>query len=139
MAVNEVVPFFAVKDMTSSLAFYIDGLGFEMKNKWVQEGAIRWCRLQLGNAGLMLQQFRTEGHDSRQFSDNKGEGISLCFFCDDAVSYFKELKNRGVEASEPKVGNAAWVTNIQDPDGYHLAFQSPTDAPEGTALSNIDT
>lgn len=139
MTVNEVVPFFAVKDMEVSLAFYIDGLGFEIKNKWVKEEAIQWCRLQLGSAGLMLQQFRTEGHDSRQFSDNKGEGVSLCFFCDDAVSYFKELKDRGIEASEPKVGNAAWVTHIQDSDGYRLAFQSPTDTPEGTALRDLDT
>jgi lactoylglutathione lyase len=134
MKVNKVVPFFAVKDMETSLAFYIEGLGFEIDNKWVKEGAIRWCHLQLGGAGLMLQQFKTEGHDSRQFSDNKGDGVSLCFFCDDVVSFFKELKDRELEASEPQVGNAAWVTNIQDPDGYRLAFQSPTDTPEGTKL-----
>ena len=89
MRVNEVVPFFAVKDMEKSVVFYIDGLGFEFKNKWVEDGVIRWCHLLIGEAGLMLQQFRTQGHDSRQFRDKKGEGVTLCFFCDDAVGFYE--------------------------------------------------
>ena len=82
MNVNEVVPLFAVSDMKQSLTFYVDGLGFEMQNKWEDDGIVRWCRLQIGNAGLMLQKFRTKGHDSRQF-ENKGEGVSLYFNSDD--------------------------------------------------------
>lgn len=78
MNVNEVVPFFPVKDMEKSTKFYIDGLGFEFKNKWIDDDVLRWCQLQIGNAGLMLQQYRTEGHDARKFSENKGEGITLC-------------------------------------------------------------
>ena len=92
MKVREVVPFFAVKDMRKSLAFYVDGLGFKMEGKWEDEGAIRWCILRIGKAAVMLQEFRTEGHDSRQFSENKGEGVSLFFFCDDAVAYYKQIK-----------------------------------------------
>ena len=91
MNVNEVVPFFAVADMRASLEFYVKGLGFKIEGKWEDEGILRWCRLQIGGAGLMLQQFRTEGHDAKQFSDNKGEGASLCFFCDDAVQYYREI------------------------------------------------
>lgn len=135
MNIEKVVPFFAVKDMATSLAFYTEGLGFELQNKWVDDGKVRWCHLQHGGAGLMLQEFKTEGHDSKQFSDNKGEGVNLFFFCDDAVGYYKDLKNRGVEASEPTVGNGMWVTHIHDPDGYELSFESSTDVAEGTKLS----
>ena len=138
MEVNRVVPFFAVKEMQKSLAFYLDGLGFEMEGKWVDEGVIRWCSLQIGNAELMLQEFRTEGHDSRQFSANRGEGVSLFFFCDDAVGYYKDLKSRGVDASEPQVGNRMWVTSVSDPDGYNLSFESQTDVPEETKLSDLE-
>ncbi len=137
MEVREVVPFFAVKDMRKSLAFYVDGLGFKMEGKWVDEGAVRWCILRIGKAAVMLQEFRTEGHDSRQFSENKGEGVSLFFFCDDAVGYYKEIKSRGVDASEPQVGNRMWVTSVSDPDGYHLSFESATDVPEETKLSEL--
>ena len=138
MEVDRVVPFFAVKEMQNSLTFYLDGLGFEMAGKWVDEGVIRWCNLQKGNAELMLQEFRTEGHDSRQFSENKGEGVSLFFFCDDAVAYYRDVRSRGVDASEPQVGNGMWVTSIADPDGYNLYFQSVTDVPEETRLSEVE-
>lgn len=137
MEVNRVVPFFAVSKMQKSLAFYLDGLGFEMAGKWVDEGVIRWCNLQMGNAELMLQEFRTEGHDSRQFSENKGEGVSLFFFCDDAVAYYRDVLSRGIDASEPQVGNGMWVTSMADPDGYNLYFQSATDVPEETRLSEV--
>ncbi len=138
MDVREVVPFFAVKEMRTSLAFYVEGLGFELEGKWVDEGVIRWCMLRIGNAAVMLQEFRTEGHDSRQFSENKGEGVSLFFFCDDAVEYYRNLRNRGIDASEPQVGNGMWVTSMSDPDGYNLYFQSPTDVPEETKLSEVE-
>ena len=138
MEVDRVVPFFAVKEMQKSLAFYLDGLGFEMEGKWVDEGVIRWCNLQMGNAELMLQEFRTEGHDSRQFSENKGEGVSLFFFCDNAVAYYRDVRSRGVDASEPQVGNGMWVTSMADPDGYNLYFQSVTDVPEETRLSEVE-
>jgi hypothetical protein len=44
---------------------------------------------------------------------------------------------RGIEASEPQVGNALWVTSLTDPDGYGLSFSSPTDTPEETKLSEV--
>ena len=136
--VSEVVPFFAVKDMEKSLAFYVKGLGFRMEGKWVDEGVIRWCMVRIGKAAVMLQEFRTEGHDSRQFGENRGEGVSLFFFCDDAVGYYRDIKSRGVDASEPQVGNRMWVTSVSDPDGYNLSFESATNVPEETKLSDVE-
>ena len=52
--VREVVPFLHVSDMEKSLRYYIDGLGFTMKNKWVVDGKVRWCWLAKGGAELML-------------------------------------------------------------------------------------
>lgn len=138
MNVKEVVPFYAVTDMQKSIAFYVDGLGFEIKNKWVDEGVFRWCRLQLGGAGLMLQQYRTEGIDARQFSSNKGEGVELFFWCEDALVIYRDARERGLDASEPRVGNGNWVTRLTDPDGYRISFQSSTDVPEDTKLSDTD-
>ena len=56
--VKQAVPFLRVSNMERSLAYYIDGLGFEMTHKWIDEGKLRWCWLQLGGAALMLQEFR---------------------------------------------------------------------------------
>ena len=47
-------------------------------------------------------------------------------------------KEHGVAASEPRVGNGQWVTEMADPDGYKLFFESFTDAEEGSLLSAAD-
>ena len=135
--VREVVPFLAVADMGASLAFYVERLGFSMEAKWIDEGVLRWCQLRLGGASLMLQQFRTSGHDARRFGPDKGEGVVLCFFCADAVTFYRAVRERGLEATGPQVGNAMWVTELQDPDGYRLLFESETEVPEETRLSEL--
>jgi hypothetical protein len=45
------------------------------------------------------------------------------------------VKTKGVNASLPFVGNGMWVTNVNDPDGYQLCFESLTDMPEETKYS----
>jgi catechol 2,3-dioxygenase-like lactoylglutathione lyase family enzyme len=133
--VKRVVPFFAVSDMEVSLRFYVDGLGFVVTRQWIDEGKLRWCWLERGDAALMLQEFRTEGHDSWVPEGQVGEGVAICFICEDALAVYREVRSRGIQASRPFVGNAMWVTSLSDPDGYRLDFESYTDVPEGTVLS----
>ncbi|MFB3881105.1 MAG: VOC family protein [Armatimonadota bacterium] len=137
--VKQAVPFFGVSDMEASLRYYVDGLGFQMTNKWVDEGKLRWCWLQLGGAALMLQEFWKEGpHDGRP-AGKLGQGVTICFICEDALAIYREVTARGIHASRPFVGNAMWVTSLTDPDGYRVDFESPTDAPEETEYSERQT
>jgi len=46
--VREAVPFLWVHDLSASLRFYVDGLGFEKTCEWAPEGKLQWCSLQLG-------------------------------------------------------------------------------------------
>jgi lactoylglutathione lyase len=133
--VKQAVTFFLVSDIQTSLRFYIDGLGFVMKNKWIDEGKLRWCWLEIGTAALMLQEPRTEGHDSWKPEGKVGMGVSVCFQCKDALALYREFTSRGIQAKRPFVGNAMWVTVVKDPDGYTLDFESPTDAPEESEYS----
>jgi lactoylglutathione lyase len=133
----QVVPFLGVTDMERSLRFYIDGLGFTLKNKWEPEGRIRWCWLTRGGASLMLQEFIKDGHGGRRPEGVLGQGVNLCFQCEDAVALYHEFRSRNLEPSEPFVGNNMWVTSLRDPDGYRVEFESVTDAPEGTTLSEF--
>ena len=84
--VRQAVPFFAVADMESSLHYYVDGLGFEMTHRWIDDGKLRWCWLQLGGAALMLQEFRKEGHNSWTPEAKVGVGVSIYFMCRDALA-----------------------------------------------------
>jgi lactoylglutathione lyase len=135
--VEQAVPFFRVTSMETSLRFYVDGLGFEMKKKWTPDGdgKIRWCWLQHGNAAIMLQEYRKEGPNSWVPDGKLGVGVSISFQCKDALAIYREVTARGIVAKRPFVGNAMWVTSVQDPDGYKLEFESFTDVPEETVFS----
>ena len=133
--VKQAVPFFNVTDIDASLRFYVEGLSFVLKNNWSPEGRIRWCWLEPGNAGLMLQEYWRDGQRGGAPEGPLGQGVSICFICADAVAIYHELISRGVSAERPYVGNGLWVTSVRDPDGYRLDFESPTDVQEDTIYS----
>jgi catechol 2,3-dioxygenase-like lactoylglutathione lyase family enzyme len=124
--VRQAIPFFMVTDIDSSVRFYVDKLGFEMTNSWKPGGKLEWCWLQIGDAALMLQEYRKD----RMPDGRLGTGVSICFTCDDALAIYREFISRDVDAKRPFVGNRMWVTSVSDPDGYELFFESDTDAPE---------
>jgi catechol 2,3-dioxygenase-like lactoylglutathione lyase family enzyme len=130
--VLQTVPFLTVTDIEASVRFYAEGLGFAVTNRWVDKGKLRWCWLQRGGAALMLQEDVAIEHDYWTPAGEPSGGITLYFICADAIAIYQELTARGIEASTPTVGNAMWVTEVEDPDGYQLAFESSTDAPEDT-------
>jgi lactoylglutathione lyase len=136
--VQQAVPFFSVTNMESSLRFYVDGLGFKIKHRWVPdvadgnpEGKIRWCWLQHGDAGIKLQEFQPGSRPKEAL----GTGASVCFMCEDALALYREFKSRGIQTRRrPYVGNRLWVVPVTDPDGYRIEFESLTDAPEESEL-----
>jgi lactoylglutathione lyase len=122
---QQVVPFLYVSDMDRSIPFYVDGLGFEIKDRWDDNGKLRWCWLQRDDVALMLQEDWKSGPNMREYSGKRGEGISLCVKCQDALAFQKEVTAKGIATQEPFEGNDLWWVNIVDPDGYELTYQSP--------------
>lgn len=134
--VTAVVPLLMVTSMERSLAFYMDGLGFKIQNRWIPDGRLRWCWLSLGGAALMLQQAGESTREKLAAAGTLGNGAALYFQCSDAVAVYREAAARGLHAlREPQVGNFAWEVFFADPDGYKINFSSPTDLPEETRLS----
>ena len=89
MNLEQAVPLFLVSDMERSLRFYVDGLGFEMKNKWTPEGdRIRWCWLQAGGAAVMLQE------SQKPLEGKPGLGVSIWFQCGDSIAIYHQLSPR---------------------------------------------
>jgi lactoylglutathione lyase len=134
--VRQAVPFFWVHDIQRSLEFYVTGLGFSMTKQWRDEGQLRWCWLELGDAALMLQEYWREGQHQNLPGGTVGAGVSICFMCRDAIALWREFTSRGLSMQRPFVGNGLWVTEVSDPDGYRLCFESPTDAPEESVFSD---
>ncbi len=129
--IRQAVPFFMVTNMEKSLAFYVAGLGFEMKNDWRPHGKIEWCLLEREGVALMLQEYR-EGYLP---ADRLGVGVSVYFICEDALRLYHEFLEKGLAPEEPFVGNNMWVVSLKDPDGYVLLFESDTDVPEETTYT----
>ena len=132
--IQQVVPFLWVSNIEASLRFYLDGLGFEKTKEWIDDGKLRWCWIQLEGAALMLQEYRPDKRPPGKL----GEGVSLCFQCNDALAIYRTALANGLHPQRPFVGNAMWVTILPDPDGYKLDFESPTDAPEESLYSEAD-
>ena len=133
--VRQAVPFFWVSSMEASLRFYVEGLGFAMKYQWEVEGKVRWSWLQIGDAALMLQEYRPQDLESAQIRGKFGNGVSIYFICKDALAIYREATARGIKVWEPFVGNHMWVVGMKDPDGYAIEFESWTDVPEETKFS----
>jgi lactoylglutathione lyase len=133
--VRQAVPFFLVQDINASIRFYVDGLGFAITHKWIDQGNLRWCWLELGEAALMLQERRDDGQHGPAPEGKVGIGVSIYFICNDALAIYRDITSRGIHARRPFVGNGMWVTQIPDPDGYDLFFESPTDVAEETVYS----
>jgi predicted lactoylglutathione lyase len=134
--VKQAVPFFWVSDIAASLKYYVDRLGFEVNNQWVDDGKVRWCWLQLGGAALMLQEFWKNGQHTNIPVTKLGEGVTIYFICEDALTLYKELVAHGVSATQPVVHNGLWTTSLSDPDGYRLIFESATEEPENTVFTS---
>ena len=131
--VQQVVPFLWVTSMEASLRFYVEGIGFTSTNQWIVDNKIRWCWLQLDGASIMLQEYLPD----RVPAIKRGEGVSVCFQCRDALALYHGFVSRNLAPKTPFVGNRMWVVQIYDPDGYKLDFESPTDDPEESVYSEL--
>lgn len=131
MALNVVglAPLLQVYDMPTSVSFYRDKLGFEVKttSPVLGEDRFHWALLRLGDAELMLnsayefdserpaepERSRTDAHDD----------TCLYFSCPDVDAAYRELHNKGVSVNEPAVASYGMKQMyLHDPDGYALCF-----------------
>lgn len=88
--------------------------------------------MERGGVSIMLQEYREEFRHATKL----GEGVSVCITCNDALILYHEFIQKGLRIAEPFVGNNYWVVALQDPDGYKILFERPTDVPEETIFSD---
>lgn len=128
------------KDVSKSIAFYRDVLGFTLKEVWPDEGNAQWCSLSLGTQSLMLGAAPEEGavcsdagDEHGEFSktlyaswrDNKpGAGVVTYLAVDDVDAFYETVKSKG---ALPRYSPKTQFYGIRDfavldPDGYCLIF-----------------
>ncbi len=122
--------YFEVFDMTQSLAFYRDGLGFEVlfasPEVETREGRFsHFMHLERGAVRLMLN----TAYDSNERPPERPaprDGVQLYVECDDVDAVHAEVVARGVGAETLRLTGYGWrAFSVQDPDGYRVIFQQP--------------
>jgi lactoylglutathione lyase len=114
---------FTASDLDASIHFYQDQLGLKPAFDFRREDGTRFgCYLHLGGR-TFIELFqgqlgeRAEGQSYRH----------ICLEVDDIESTVAELRARGVETSDPKLGgDMSWQAWITDPDGNRIELHAYT-------------
>ncbi len=113
-----------VKDLSKSIAWYQDVVGFVVDRKIEREGKLRGVALKAGNVRLSINQ----DDGAKGWDRIKGEGFSFLFTTDqniDAIA--NRIKAHGwkleTEPADMPWGSRAF--RLKDPDGYKFSISSP--------------
>jgi len=125
--VREMVPLVQVFDMPTSIAFYCDVLGFEIKATSRPGPKFDWAMLSLNGVEVMLntayeEDNRPPAPDPARVSAH--DDTCLYFWCPDVDAAYEYLNARGLKLKPPKVAHYGMKQlYLTDPDGYNLCFQ----------------
>lgn len=123
---NAIIPLLNVQDVARSLAFWRDGLGFEVLQTYEWEGRLAWAQLGKGQVRLMLN--GRGGDPGHRLARERYTDAVLCIAVDDVHALVRELRARGLEVEDPEAQDYGLdEVVLRDPDGYDLALSSPTD------------
>lgn len=135
---NPLVPELSVSDLTASVQFYTELIGFDIA---FRRAAPDFVYLDLGGAQLMLEQDHDGGWVTAEASHPRGRGLNLQIEVQDVRQLRERLLNAGmtlfrdVHESWYDVDGGGQEGQlellVQDPDGYLIRLVQVLDAPEG--------
>jgi uncharacterized glyoxalase superfamily protein PhnB len=116
-----------VKDLSLSLAWYRDVLGFAVDRKIEREGKLRSVTLRAGSARISINQ----DDGAKGWTRIKGEGFSLNIITEQHIDTIaNRIKEHGGKL-ETEPADMPWgvrLFRLKDPDGYKLSISSPRPA-----------
>ena len=107
------------RDQTRALKFYTEQLGFEISTDQPFDGQQRWIELRIGNSPTRFVLFTPTGHENRI-----GGFFNATLACDDVEATCRQLRQRGVEVSEPMTQEWGSHATLTDPDGNQILLSS---------------
>ena len=120
LRLRSIMPSFTVTDIERSLAWYRDGLGFFVTQRWEEGGKLKGVELKAGGCELGLSQDDFSKGRNRE----KGTGFRLwCNTTQDVDAIAKRLRAFGGTIVEGP-GNQwdGYSFTAQDPDGFKLTI-----------------
>lgn len=130
MEIRNLCVLLQVFDMKTSLAFYVDILGFAIHESAGEQNDMGWVWLKRNNLDLMLntqyELFSRPAHPEAHRVKGHSDTI-LYLGCSDVDAAYHELVSKGVKCDPPKVAPYGMKQlYFGDPDGYGICFQWKT-------------
>ena len=114
------MPILAVSDITASLAFYQEGLGFSVTMSMpTEDGGVSFAIINMGEVNI--------GISAQPAPDPKGNGVVFMLYPPsdyDIDAHYDEAISKGIQISQ-ELKTEYWgdkLFGVADPDGYQLQF-----------------
>jgi len=108
-------------DIGKSVAFWVDGVGFHVKQRWEEDGKLLGVELIAGACTIGLSQ------DDWGKGRNRTKGVGISVYADTAQSLdalAERLRSRGIDFKGPET--TPWGVRqvvLTDPDGFRMSIQ----------------
>lgn len=119
VTLNDVIPILDVKDMESSLHYYVQRLGFQVEFRYVREPD-NYAGVGRDNVHLHMQ-----WQALQLFEEGRAGQLRLRIPVGDPDALLEELRGRGAFGEDVKVWDTPWGTRefgFRDLDGNGLSF-----------------
>lgn len=109
-----------VTDQERSKRFYVDVLGFEVRNDAEMGAMGRWLEVAPPGSPTALVLADAKGFDRM---DRVGNSADITLRCDDIQALHRELSARDVSVSELEKQEWGTFVTVVDPDGHSLLIR----------------
>ena len=120
LRLRSIMPNFTVNDLQRSLAWYEQGLGFSVSERWEEGGRLRGVMLKAGSCQLGLSQ------DDFSKGRDRLKGVGFRIWCDtaqDVDAIAARLRSvGGTIVEEPGDHWDAYSFTVEDPDGFKFTI-----------------
>ena len=118
-----ISPFFIVKDLQASVAFYRDRLGFEVKFEG-PEGDVYYTGVSRDGAAIMLKTITPDVLPCPNHTRHPWARWDAYVYTLDPDVLYEEFRHRGVTFLKDLsfIDDGLWGFELADADGYILAF-----------------
>jgi len=114
---------FVAADLDRALAFYGGTLGFRVAFEFRRDNGARYGAYLKAGARTFIEIFQGEvaGRAAKQSFQH------ICLEVDDVAAAVADLRHRGVEVTDPKLGlDQSWQAWLSDPDGNRIELHGYT-------------
>ena len=115
---------FTVKDLTASIGWYRDVLGFTVSQEYQRDGAVRAASMTAGSVRILLNQ----DDGAKGWTRVKGEGFAVQVTTEqsiDAIADRAKANGANLDLEPTDTPWGARLFRITDPDGFKLSISSP--------------